>query len=281
MKKKLTIGAIFYSALSFSQVGISTQNPQGTFNIDGGKDNPITGSGHTAAEQLNDFTVLANGNVGLGTIAPTQKLEVQTGGTSSSPVTGFKLVDGNQNNAYVLTSDANGVGTWIPSRLTTYSGTFVADGMGTVSFGQLTGNNWLSTGATLTLGPGKWKVDVVQLLRVSNSVVLTSDDYMWFRFSFADGAIAKGSLMTTISNDLGSNSRYVSGNVNGPKTVAGATRYGLAQGFVFIVNPTSGMKTYTLVGGSSTSSSTDITKTIDNVGGAQWGENVIFAQSSN
>lgn len=284
MNKNITLlAALFISATAFSQVGINTENPQGIFNIDGAKDNPNTGNAHTAAQQLNDFTVLSSGNVGIGTISPSQKLEIQTGGTSVAPVTGFKLVDGTQNNNYVLTADAAGVGQWKPVAITTIAGEFVQNGAGNITFGQLTGNNWISTGATITLPPGKWKVDVTQLLRVTDGSVLTSDDYMWFRFTFVEGNVAQGTAINNYNAaslaDLYTNARVVSGNVNGPKSSGGATRYGFAQGFVFIRNSTAANKTYTLIAGSSTASSTSSSKAIDNVGGKQWSENAIFAMS--
>ena len=44
-----------------------------------------------------------NGYIGMGTETPTEKLHVEGS---------IKMVDGNQSNGYVLTSDANGVGSW-------------------------------------------------------------------------------------------------------------------------------------------------------------------------
>jgi len=58
------------------------------------------------------MTIDELGNVGIGTTSPTHKLHIATGGTSATPVAGFKLVDGTQSDKYVLTSDNNGVGTW-------------------------------------------------------------------------------------------------------------------------------------------------------------------------
>lgn len=59
----------------YSQVGINTTNPQGIFNVDGAKDNPLTGVPN-ASQQLNDFTVTATGRMGIGNTSPTEKLDV-------------------------------------------------------------------------------------------------------------------------------------------------------------------------------------------------------------
>jgi hypothetical protein len=59
------------SSLSWSQVGINTQNPQGVFNIDGNTSatttNPATGA-PTAAQLADDFIVTASGSTGIGGI---------------------------------------------------------------------------------------------------------------------------------------------------------------------------------------------------------------------
>lgn len=103
--------SIFFSLLSsgmiFSQVGINTANPQGTFHVDGGKDNIATGI-PTAVQQSNDFIVTPAGNVGIGTTTPAVKLEIN----SSSASGAIKIVDGSQGAGKILTSDAQGIGTW-------------------------------------------------------------------------------------------------------------------------------------------------------------------------
>ena len=155
MKKNIIISiGLLLSGFSYSQVGINTANPQGIFNIDGGKDNPTTGSAHTPAQQLNDFTVLANGNTGIGTIVPDKKLHIVTGGTALSPnPTGFKLVDGNQKTNFVLTSDDNGVGTWKPIAVEYV----VVNPLGVNSFVLEAGVNVAKyTGVSVTFPPGKW-----------------------------------------------------------------------------------------------------------------------------
>ena len=68
--------AILFFGLFTAQVGINTANPKATFHIDGGKDNPSNSDNPTIIQQANDFVVTSNGNVGIATIAPSEKLEV-------------------------------------------------------------------------------------------------------------------------------------------------------------------------------------------------------------
>ncbi|MGI9580223.1 hypothetical protein ACR1PO_03315 [Chryseobacterium sp. RRHN12] len=67
--------------LSNAQVAINNINPQGTFHVDGAKDNPATGS-LTTAQQANDFVVKADGKVGIGTTTPQTKLDIATSANS-------------------------------------------------------------------------------------------------------------------------------------------------------------------------------------------------------
>ncbi|UWX59490.1 hypothetical protein N0B40_13855 [Chryseobacterium oranimense] len=69
MKKIILLVASISSALIYSQVGINTVNPRGTFHVDGLKDNPTTGN-PSAAQGANDFTVTSSGSVGIGTVVP-------------------------------------------------------------------------------------------------------------------------------------------------------------------------------------------------------------------
>ncbi|MCQ9638107.1 hypothetical protein MP478_01800 [Chryseobacterium sp. WG14] len=67
--KKNSLFMIFLGTLVFGQVGVNTSNPLGTFHVDGSKDNPALGI-PSGAQQLNDFVVTSNGNVGIGTTNP-------------------------------------------------------------------------------------------------------------------------------------------------------------------------------------------------------------------
>jgi len=69
MKKIILPIALVLSSAIYSQVGINTTVPQGIFHVDGGKDNPSTGT-PSATQQKNDFVVTSAGEVGIGTTLP-------------------------------------------------------------------------------------------------------------------------------------------------------------------------------------------------------------------
>lgn len=182
MKKQLILAvAIMTGAAAYGQVGINTAKPKGMFHIDGTKDNPINDDTPTAAQQLNDFTILSNGNVGIGTITPAVKLDINTGGTAATPSPGFSLVDGNQGATKVLTSNANGVGTWQTTAIPVYRGTF--SGANVYSDKEVSGNNYLYLNTSITLPKGQWAVNVgmtfqsnmVNNNRIWDHIVVTTD----------------------------------------------------------------------------------------------------------
>jgi hypothetical protein len=103
MKKNLFIAVAFTcSAAMYSQVGINTNNPQATFHVDAGKDNPATGV-PTTAQQSNDFVVTSTGATGIATIAPTNKLHVVA---ASNPLRLNGLVNAQKTDS-LLTVDAS------------------------------------------------------------------------------------------------------------------------------------------------------------------------------
>ncbi|UKB78674.1 hypothetical protein [Chryseobacterium sp. MEBOG07] len=97
-----TILALLFSVGVFCQVGINTTNPQGTFHVDGGKDNASTGV-PTVSQQANDFVATSADNVGIGTVSPTNKLEIVS---SASGASGLKLT--NLPSASYLGTDSSG-----------------------------------------------------------------------------------------------------------------------------------------------------------------------------
>lgn len=74
-KTSILIAALFFPICAYSQVGVQTSNPQGTFHVDGAKDNPATGVPN-ATQQDNDVAVSKTGSVGVGTITPAEKMDV-------------------------------------------------------------------------------------------------------------------------------------------------------------------------------------------------------------
>lgn len=68
--------SILFSSFTFGQVGIDTSNPQGTFHVDGGKNNNLSGT-PTAWQQADDFIVAPDGKIGIGTTTPAAKLDLK------------------------------------------------------------------------------------------------------------------------------------------------------------------------------------------------------------
>lgn len=105
--RNISLHIIFFLSINLcqSQVGINTKVPLGIFHFDGKGDNQTA---PTNAQVANDLIVTSDGYVGIGTINPGVKLEINTRGLKS----GLKLVDGNEGESRALMSDAQGVGTW-------------------------------------------------------------------------------------------------------------------------------------------------------------------------
>ncbi|PXV69020.1 hypothetical protein CLV62_101287 [Dysgonomonas alginatilytica] len=104
--KQIVLTFLFTLSLGqvLPQIGINTENPSAMFHIDGAMDNLAS---PTAAQILNDVVVTSAGNIGVGTVTPSVRLEIVKG--ASSPL---RIVDGSTMTAKVLESDANGVAGW-------------------------------------------------------------------------------------------------------------------------------------------------------------------------
>lgn len=94
MKKSVFLFTTLFSVLSFGQVGINTENPQGIFNVDG-KSSPETTNPKTGIpdplQASDDFVITSSGSVGIGTISPDPSaiLDVNTDGASNGNKRGF------------------------------------------------------------------------------------------------------------------------------------------------------------------------------------------------
>ena len=281
MKKNIIISiGLLLSGFSYSQVGINTANPQGIFNIDGGKDNPTTGSAHTNAQQLNDFTVTAAGNVGIGKIAPSTKLHITTGGTAATPnATGFRLEDGNQNTNFVLTSDTNGVGTWKPVAATRIVGIIGAG----IDVPFITaGEVYRRTGSYIDLPSGKWEVRVTMLMPVDGGT-MTVNDWVWLKTTFST-VNAATIVRSDISKDI-EGASLVSNLFFGPKSVPDEPKFNMMNGSVIINNTSTASKRYYYYAGNTdsqeyTPGNGKATKFYV-FGGSNWAENSITAVKVN
>lgn len=257
----------FISTTAIAQVGINTPNPQGTFHVDGNKNN--SQSGIPSAEQMtDDFVVTKTGNVGVGTLSPSVKLDIATSGTAASPVAGIKITDGQQGKSKVFTSDENGVGSWKRQSLELVVGTMGAG----YNLHFVSDFFYSQTGSSITLPPGKWLV-TVNLLAVNNqNAVLDADDYIWFRSTFSDSQ-----LTASKSPDIMGTADKVSGMLQGP-VPANALKYNIANGQVVINNQSQTAKTYWLiVGTAEVIGSPNPSVYLDRLGGSNWGENIISA----
>lgn len=160
-----------------AQIGVNTGNPQATFHVDGSKDNNSAGV-PSATQETNDFTINSLGNVGIGTISPSVKLDIKSG-TSGA----IKITDGTQGEGKVLTSDEFGIATWsftpikyasissyIPVIMTNKANTWVTSGMSLTV--PETGLYYLNFNARAWLSPYSagqyWKSQ----LRVNGSTVI-------------------------------------------------------------------------------------------------------------
>ncbi|SUJ01472.1 Uncharacterised protein [Sphingobacterium spiritivorum] len=85
------------AVLQAQQTGINTKNPQTVLHVDAKKDNsPVI-------QEADDFVVTSSGNVGIGTISPTHKLDIRGK---------IQIIDGGQQVGSVLTSNASGLAIW-------------------------------------------------------------------------------------------------------------------------------------------------------------------------
>jgi hypothetical protein len=92
---KIGAGTINYGLWATSW-GVGTLNIAGFF---------------SAQSSVDNYAIIvppAEGDVGIGTLTPTETIQIGEVGNVAT----FKFVDGNETAGHVLTSDANGVGTW-------------------------------------------------------------------------------------------------------------------------------------------------------------------------
>ncbi len=114
LKKITMLFCILFLTPIYSQaVGIGTKNPFGVFHIDAAEDNLSSGK-PTIAQQANDFIVTKDGNVGIGTAFPTNKLHINaTPDIEPLKIDNLQKDDINQNQ--ILVVDENNIVKKVPS----------------------------------------------------------------------------------------------------------------------------------------------------------------------
>ncbi len=219
MKKYILVFSLAVASGLSAQVGVNTSNPQQVLHIDGRSTtttaNPATGV-PTAAQQADDVVVSEKGYLGVGTVAPTTRVEIH----SVTPGA-IKIVDGTQGDEKVLMSDANGVGTWqMPGALKdVVSGQFYRSSNGgeigatsddtTVKYKYLNGD--------IKLTKGKWIVNAGTTLK-SN---IGNGEIVWIHMYLSSTSSASTISQTGFKHlgPAGINTSYA-GQLHGFRNVA-------------------------------------------------------------
>nr|WP_228403426.1 hypothetical protein [Chryseobacterium sp. RU37D] len=178
-----------------------------------------------------EVTVLANGNVGIGTISPVARLDVAGN---------VKIADGTQGVGKVLTSDANGLASWQPAASTTDTNIYNIDGTlaanRTVTLGNSNLNFNTNGFGKVGIGTGSpvAKLDVAGNVRIADGTqgvgkVLTSDAN-----GVASWQPAASTTDTNIYNTdgtLAANRTVTLGNSNLNLNTNGFGKVGIGTGF--------------------------------------------------
>lgn len=163
MMRKKYFSCILCLALFFhkgqAQIGIQTETPLAIFHVDPKKDTNPTGFSGTS----DDFAITSTGNVGIGTIAPTEKLHIN--GT-------FRFRDGNQAENRVLISDALGNAKWGDRPKLNI---IEVDDINSLLIGKTFTGTPSYSGISITLPEGSWQIMF--------QVTCTSTDNMYWDLS--------------------------------------------------------------------------------------------------
>ena len=229
----LIVAGCFLPFSVLAQIAINTENPQSNalLHIDSKKNNATIGI-PTSAETADDVVVTTAGNVGIGTITPTTKLHLSTGGTATTPNPQLRIEDGAQGIDKVLTSDAQGKGRWAIYAPGAVLGTFSTTGINIPGIQS----TFLNTGCKISLPPGKWAIIYSIVLTCSYTGAPPAGYKLWVRSTIGDTSTA-----TTSSSDIFGNTLFCNTII--------IPRKGAITGRCLVNNQTSVSKDYYLLVG--------------------------------
>lgn len=271
MKKKfLLLIGIFHLGITYAQVGINTDNPQGILHIDPNADY----NGTDATRNYDDIIVTADGKLGLGIISPSTLMHIKTAGTASTPVSGLRLEDGNQGAGRILAANNNtGLATW--KDISSVGAVPYQREVTTVGYlpsMDLNTNNYYYTGSYINLPQGRWMVIVITLISATGNT--TVDTSLWVSSTFADAS--------TIANSGQVYANVASPDIEGQGRVAGRAwtqHFSTIMGALIINNTTSSTKKYNFMMGETSTFGVTVTGgyILRPGDGNSWGEHNIIA----
>lgn len=212
---------------------------------------------------VNTMVMSPDNKVGIGTAAPTAKLDIVA---TSTP--GFRLADGSQGVDKLLTSDANGLATWkiVETTKPTVTGSMTSGGVDILT--DSGNSNYYYTGTSVTIpAKSKYVVNVSFIMTLGNGQIESitpANSSVWLRSSFSES-----STTFAVSPDL-SGKTLISG------LLPGSSYYAMLNGSVIINNTSSAAKTYYYWAGNVASVNMNGKKLV-NFGGNNWAEGGLYA----
>lgn len=263
-----------FGSFSYAQMGINTMNPLGLFHVDG-LGNNANNTSLTPTQQLDDFILLRNRRVGIGTTIPFVKFEI----SSNELGKGLKLVDGTEGEGKILYSgiDSLGYANW--SKKTIYAvlgsmngGMNIPLSTDKFDYNSTNSNKGLfPTGSYIELPPGKWLITLDTQFKISlepnqNQSVLNYGSWFTIQFSFSD---TNNLALNSITNDIEDlNNQTIWNLIDGPTNTAYSIgKYASVFGQLVIYNQTKTNKKYYLIAGGVSKSEGLLEGVIFDVGG--------------
>lgn len=183
-----------------AQIGINIKQYSAVLHFD--PKNDTSGTTGTA----DDIIIDNAGYMGINTIQPKAKLDV-TGSMS--------IVDGSEGNNRVMTSDADGLGTWQRLVYTTKVEGYVPNQLATMYNGPLTSTGFKYTGANITLPKGQWQIYFYCVYNNDNGV---NSMFWWDLCTSTTWVMGTGRVLSYFSPDKALSTTYASYAVSPTKT---------------------------------------------------------------